>query len=65
MPSQPLEVLPWNGLDIVTYDRLSVLLSEIIKLRSRGLAVMFIPHITIDLVRHQIGKLQFVASIDG
>lgn len=45
---------PWAHLDVMTYDRMSVLLAEIIRMRSAGQNVIIEPDLPLFIVSHQI-----------
>ncbi|MFN8549934.1 MAG: GIY-YIG nuclease family protein [Candidatus Obscuribacterales bacterium] len=44
----------WQNLDVMTYDRISVLLSEIIRMRAAGQNVIIEPDMPLSIVSHQI-----------
>jgi DNA polymerase III subunit epsilon len=46
--------LPWANFDVMTYDRMSVLLAEIVRMRSAGQNVIVEPEMKLFLVSHQI-----------
>ena len=52
--SNPDHNLPWKDLDVITYDRLSVLLSEILRMRASGLNVIIEPDMPLKLISHKI-----------
>jgi DNA polymerase-3 subunit epsilon len=52
MPSSNKQ--PWSHLDVMTYDRMSVLLAEIIRMRSAGQNVIIEPDLPLFIVSHQI-----------
>ncbi len=45
---------PWKDLDVMSYDRMSVLLSEIIRMRAAGQNVIIEPNLPLFAVSHQI-----------
>lgn len=52
MPSSKKQ--PWSHLDVMTYDRMSVLLAEIIRMRCAGQSVIIEPDLCLFVVSHQI-----------
>lgn len=46
--------LPWAELDVMTYDRMSVLLAEILRMRSAGQNVIIEPDMPLSVVSHRI-----------
>lgn len=53
IPDEP-ESFPWANLDVMTYDRMSVLLAEIGRMRASGQNVIVEPDLALGLVSHQI-----------
>ncbi len=52
--SLPASSLPWAELDVITYDRMSVLLAEILRIRSAGQNIIIEPDMPLFVVSHRI-----------